>query len=196
MNFLAHLYLAGEEEHYRLGGLMGDFVKGPLPGALPDDLARGVMLHRRIDSYADAHPAFRRSRERMSPLRRRYGGILVDMFYDHLLARLWPRFHAAPLVDFAGEAYALLRRREASLPEGMVGVAKAMAAGDWLSSYAEMEAIALALARMGTRRLRVPNSLAGGEAELLADYAGFEADFLAFMADAVVFSAGVRTGRV
>ena len=45
MNFLAHLYLAGDRDAHRLGGLMGDFVKGPLPGTLPEDLAFGVLLH-------------------------------------------------------------------------------------------------------------------------------------------------------
>ena len=89
MNFLAHALLSGEAEADRVGGLMGDFVKGPLPAGLPPDLAAGVALHRAIDSFADRHPAFAASRARVSPGRRRVGGILVDLFYDHLLARDW-----------------------------------------------------------------------------------------------------------
>jgi len=196
MNFLAHLYLAGDSEPHRLGGLMGDFVKGPLPGALPADLAAGVMLHRRIDSYADRHPAFQRSRARMSAVRRRYGGILVDMFYDHFLARLWTQFHPQPLPDYVRDAYTLLQKNESRLPAQMVPVARAMAAGDWLASYAQTEAIALALDRMALRRLRTPNTLAGGVAELLGDYAGFEADFVEFISDAQHFSAAfLATGE-
>ncbi|HEY6896802.1 MAG TPA: ACP phosphodiesterase [Rhodocyclaceae bacterium] len=190
MNFLAHLLLAGPAEADRLGALMGDFVKGPLPGTLPPDIAAGVRLHRSIDSFADAHPAFRRSRERMSQERRRYGGILVDMFYDHLLARHWPRFHPQPLNEFAQDAYALLRRHHALLPEKLAAIAPAMAAHDWLTSYAEIESLTTALTRM-SKRLRRENSLAGGEVELAADYAGFELDCLEFLPEAMRFCASV-----
>jgi acyl carrier protein phosphodiesterase len=192
MNFLAHLYLAGDQDAHRLGGLMGDFVKGPLPGSLPDDLAFGVFLHRRIDSFADAHEAFRRSRARVAPSRRRYAGVLVDMFYDHLLARHWDDFHPEPLADYAVRAYGLLRSREAELPAAMVPVARAMAQGDWLSGYADLSVMAFALHRMGERLLRIPNPLSGGEEEFLRDAAGFEADFREF----VVAAKGMVAGEI
>jgi acyl carrier protein phosphodiesterase len=194
MNFLAHLLLAGPAEADRLGALMGDFVKGPLPGTLPPDIAAGVRLHRSIDSFADVHPAFRRSRERMSKERRRYAGILVDMFYDHLLARHWLRFHPQPLSEFAQDAYAMLRRHHALLPERLAAITPAMAAHDWLTSYAEMESLTTALVRMA-QRLRRENSLAGGETELTADYAGFEGDFAAFIGDVLRFCQAEREAR-
>jgi len=87
MNFLAHAVLAGDDPALIVGGVVGDWIKGLLPGALPADLAHGVALHRAIDSHAETHPAFQRSRNRVSPARRRYAGILVDIYYDHLLAR-------------------------------------------------------------------------------------------------------------
>lgn len=90
MNFLAHTVLAGIDEADRIGGLLGDFIKGPLPAGLPPALASGVALHRAIDGYADRHPAFLASRARISSRRRRVAGVLVDLFYDHLLARDWP----------------------------------------------------------------------------------------------------------
>ncbi len=74
MNFLAHAVLAGDDPALIVGGVVGDWIKGPLPGALPADLARGVALHRAIDSHAETHPAFQRSRNRVSPARRRYAG--------------------------------------------------------------------------------------------------------------------------
>ena len=78
MNFLAHALLAGSDPALIVGGVAGDWVKGALPAGLPDDLARGVALHRAIDSYAELHPAFKQSRARVSPGRRRYSGVLVD----------------------------------------------------------------------------------------------------------------------
>ena len=86
MNFLAHALLAGETPALIVGGVVGDWVKGVLPGALPAHLAQGVALHRAIDVFAETHPAFCASRARMSLARRRYAGVLVDIFYDLLLA--------------------------------------------------------------------------------------------------------------
>ena len=82
MNFLAHALLAGESPALVVGGVVGDWIKGPLPAGLPEDLARGVALHRAIDSFAETHPAFCASRARMSPARRRYAGVLVDICWD------------------------------------------------------------------------------------------------------------------
>lgn len=194
MNFLAHLLLAGEAEADRLGAVMGDFVKGPLPGRLPADLAAGVALHRSVDSFADAHAAFRCSRSRMSTERRRYSGILVDMFYDHLLARHWSRFHAQPLTEFAQEAYRLLRINTPRLPAGLASIVPYMEANDWLASYAEIGAIGIALERM-SRRLQRENPLGGGVVELEQRYAAFETDFFAFLPEAMAFTAGLRDQR-
>lgn len=197
MNYLAHLVLAGDDPADRLGGLAGDFVKGTLPGSLPADLAAGVSLHRAIDRYADAHPAFRRSRGRVSMLRRRYAGVMVDMFYDHFLAVHWARYRDEPLRAYAytREVYALVARRAGELPASFVEVAPRMAAQDWLAGYGDPLVIATALDRMSQFRIRRDNPLAGGGRELLDSYAGFEADFLDFFPDAQHFTARLRTGR-
>ncbi|NMG34003.1 DUF479 domain-containing protein [Azoarcus sp. TTM-91] len=200
MNFLAHAYLAGPADADRVGGVIGDFVKGrldPPPAGYSAELLAGVALHRRIDSYADAHPAFRRSRERVSPARRRVAGIMVDMFYDHFLALRWPSFSAQPLEAFAADSYRLLNEQTAGLPLPPVffGMLRHMVAEDWFSAYRQPARIARALDGMAEHRLRQPNPLAGAGEELLAHYAGFEADCLAFLADAAVFTAGLRTAR-
>lgn len=214
MNYLAHAVLAGPDPLLRLGGLMGDFVKGPLPpgtagiaGAapLPERLILGLRLHRAIDAYAETHPAFRASRARVSAERRRVAGIMVDLFYDHFLARDWAAWPAAPgfsafaanvdvtpagsgLAAYCAATYALFDAHAALLPPRLAEVAPLMAAHDWLGSYAEAATIALALDRMAARRFSRPTPLAGGGAELLMDYDGFAADFRAFFADALEFA--------
>lgn len=214
MNYLAHAVLAGPDPLLRLGGLMGDFVKGPLPpgtagiaGAapLPERLVLGLRLHRAIDAYAETHPAFRASRARVSPERRRVAGIMVDLFYDHFLARGWAAWPAAPgfasfghnidvapagndLAAYCAATYALFDAHAALLPPRLAEVAPLMAAHDWLGSYAETATIALALDRMAARRFSRPTPLTGGGAELLADYEGYAADFRAFFADALDFA--------
>ncbi len=194
MNFLAHAYLAGDSADDRVGGMMGDFVKGHLPGALPEALAAGVRLHRRIDVFADAHPAFRRSRARISAARRRYAGVIVDMYYDHFLAAHWAQFHPQPLEQFAAETYALLAERAPLLPPRLVAILPRMRGDDWLSAYRSADAVALALDRMASR-LRRDNPLGGAGDELYRDRAGFEADFFDFIAAASAFAARHRAER-
>lgn len=195
MNYLAHAFLAGPLATDRIGGVIGDFVKGPLPAGLDDALAAGVALHRRIDSFADGHPAFRRSRARISAARRRVSGVMVDMFYDHLLAVHWAHFSARPLEDFTAETYRLIAARSEPLPDAFGPVFARMAAQDWLASYRDAATVSLALDRMARYRLRQPNALAGAGEELNHALAGFEADFFEFLPDALAFAAQEQARR-
>lgn len=192
MNFLAHALLAGAAPADRLGAVLGDFVKGPLPAGLPSDVAAGVALHRRIDSFADAHPAFRRSRARVSRRRQRYGGIMVDMFYDHLLARHWAIFCDEPLEAFSARLYALLDAHPHLLPERLARVLVFMKQDNWLASYRDSAQVGLALDRLSRHRLSQPNPLAGAVEELERDYAGFESDFHDFLPAALRHVAELR----
>lgn len=186
MNFLAHALLAGDEPALIVGGVVGDWIKGTLPGALPADLARGVALHRAIDAHAETHPAFCLSRTRISSPRRRYAGVLVDMYYDHLLAREWTQHHVQPLSGFCQDIYRHIEQRMSDLPEESHPALRMMAREDWLSSYARVEGVADVLARM-SHRARQPNPLSGGMSEFLENAAGFEQDFHVWLADARAF---------
>lgn len=186
MNFLAHALLAGDDPALIVGGVAGDWIKGILPGALPDDLARGVALHRAIDSFAESHSAFCLSRTRVSAIRRRYAGILVDVFYDHLLASNWSDIHHLPLDKYCDSIYRLINDRMIDLPVSSHLALKMMAKEDWLNSYANIEGIADVLARM-SRRARQPNPLDNGEQEFLADIDGFTRDFHIWLKDAREF---------
>ncbi|HEX6827655.1 MAG TPA: ACP phosphodiesterase [Burkholderiales bacterium] len=195
MNFLAHAFLAGADPADRLGGILGDFVKGPLPAGLPAAVADGVALHRRIDSYADGHPAFRASRARVSAERRRYAGIMIDLFYDHFLALHWDEFSPEPLADFTAGTYALLARHSGLLPPRLAQIFPHMRREDWLGSYRALPSVAEALDNMSRHRLRRPNPLAGAAQELEDGYEGYEGDFRVFIRDAQRFAAAHRAQR-
>ena len=194
MNFLAHALLAGESPALVVGGVVGDWIKGPLPAGLPEDLARGVALHRAIDTFAETHPAFCASRARMSAGRRRYAGVLVDIFYDHLLARDWARYRADELGGYCAVVYRQIADRRHHLPASAHHALELMAREDWLQSYGGLEGIADVLARM-SRRARQPNPLAGGEADFVAAAEGFERDFRDWLPDAQHFVADWLTAR-
>ncbi len=171
-----------------VGGVLGDFFKGPLPGALPHALAQGVRLHRAIDVYTDQHPCFITSRHRISPSRRRYGGIMIDLFYDHFLARQWHRYSPRPLPDYTRAFYGCTSAFTPWLPADLQSMLERMRRHDWLGSYRESAAIGCALDNIAQHRIRRENPLLGAGEELLAHYDAFEADFLAFFPDLIGFA--------
>jgi acyl carrier protein phosphodiesterase len=187
MNFLAHAFLAGPDPEAVLGSLMGDFVKGPLRGRFPPALERALAQHRAVDSFTDAHPVVRASRARVAPPHRRFAGIVVDMYYDHFLARDWDAFADEPLAGFTARVYAVLHAHQARLPERLRRIAPSMARLDWLGSYRHVEAVHAALDRMGERLRRGDALLGAGEA-LLPRYAALRADFHAFFPELVRYA--------
>jgi acyl carrier protein phosphodiesterase len=191
LNYLVHLFLAEPSPESLLGNLMGDFVKGRLGDEWPPAVRAGIERHRRIDRFAQTSPSFRRSKTRLDPALGHYRGILVDVFYDHFLARNWERHHAQPLPDFARHVYRLLAENLAALPPGLQTVAPRMIAGDWLVSYREVATVGRALERMSLR-LRRPNPLAAGAAELSRHYAGLAEDCERFLAEAQEFIRGTE----
>jgi acyl carrier protein phosphodiesterase len=192
MNYLAHLHLARVSNTSPVGNLLGDFVKGPVPDELDAALGLGVRLHRRIDFFTDSHLEHRDAVACFDPPWRRFGGILVDLLYDHWLSVHWSAFSAQPLEDFLAESYAaVLGSSLASGPDStdLPVALRRMAEQDWLSSYARIEGVHRALDGIG-RRLRRPLALSAGLGQLdCARWERMEAGFLRFYPAAMGFAA-------
>ena len=163
MNYLAHAWLARHSDDAILGGLLGDFVFGQ--SVLLDfrpSVRIEIVRHRRIDRYTDEHPAVVEARALFGSLRR-YAGVVLDVYFDHRLARDWPRWIDIPpescaLDDFTARVYRILREHRDELPPRLHAVAPRMAAHDWLGSYAQrgnvdhaVHGIATRLSRNGDR---------------------------------------------
>lgn len=187
MNHLAHVLLAGDDEWLRLGGLMGDFVHGAPDPALPPRLAAGIRLHRTIDTFTDNHPEVVAARAMFAPPYRRYAGILLDMWFDHCLARDFAQWCAVPLALFSAEVRALLHRHDALLPDGLRRFLVYMEARDLPAGYANREEIGRALGGIG-RRLRRTNPLDTALPVLVALEAPLQACFEAFFPDLQAFA--------
>lgn len=186
MNFLAHLYLSGNDPDILVGNFMGDFVKGRVDDGYPDPVRNGILLHRRIDSYTQNHPLFLRSRQRIGPGYRLYRGVLVDIFYDHFLAREWDSWSAEPLDSWLVRTRAIINLRRAELPEKLQSLVEVIF-DELLPSYREVTGIGRALARM-SRRITRPNPLAGAERELVTHYTELSEDFRSFLPDVTRFA--------
>ena len=183
MNYLVHLYLAGDNPELRLGGLMGDFVKGPLTQRYPPGILAGLRLHRHIDTLAAVSPHCRASRQRLQPRFGHTRAILVDIFYDHFLACHWQDFHPQPLAQFAAATYRLLADHRELLPPGLARIAPRMAEHNWLTSYRERAAVDIALTRIAARLTR-PTALGEGGSELDRCSRELLQDFRGFMVEA------------
>jgi len=183
MNYLAHAWLARHSDDAILGALLGDFVFGQ--SALedwPPAVRAEIVRHRRIDRYTDDHPAVVATRTRFGDLRR-YAGIVLDVYFDHCLARDWARWNATPLDAFDASllAPALAGGFADSLPLQIL--APRMAAHDWLGSYARRESVDAAVRGISTRLSRNGDQLAACLDRLRADEAHVQATFEVFFPD-------------
>ncbi|GFE61247.1 ACP phosphodiesterase [Geobacter sp. AOG2] len=179
MNFLFHLHLSGNDPDLLTGNFMGDFVKGRLGDVYPHGVATGIMLHRRIDSFAQQHPLFRRSCGRISPQYGLWRGVLVDLFYDHFLSAAWDEWGDASLEAYLSQARKMIEERREWLPERLQSLLPVIFE-DLIPSYCEIAGIGVALERM-SRRVKRDNPLAGGEQELIRSFAELREDFRCFM---------------
>ncbi|WP_392399817.1 ACP phosphodiesterase [Aeromonas salmonicida] len=155
MNYLAHLHLAAHTRSSLTGNLLGDFIKGPLPSALAPEFDEGIWLHRKIDAFTDAHPEHRAAVACFEAPWRRFGGILVDMLYDHWLSVYWSQFCAEPLPRFLQHSYEQLLADHLLLADGLPAALKRMAEQNWIASYRHKEGLGRALNGIG-HRLRRP----------------------------------------
>ena len=190
MNYLAHLHLGGPRPAQLLGSLYGDFVKGPLDGRFAAEIEAAIRLHRRIDAFTDSHPQVRAAVARFPAERRRYAGILLDLFFDHCLACDWDAYADEPLELFSARVYGVLAT-QAELPGRLALIAPRMAEQDWLGSYREFAVLERVLGNL-QRRLSRPAVLDGGLAELERLYRPLREDFRAFYPELIAFAADAR----
>jgi acyl carrier protein phosphodiesterase len=194
MNYLAHLHLGGQRPGQLLGSLYGDFVKGWLQGQFAPEVEAAIQLHRRIDVFTDRHPLVDIALGRFTETRRRYAGIVLDVFFDHCLARDWKLYAEQPLEVFTADVYRVLTH-ERQLPERLAKIAPHMVANDWLGSYQQFEVLEQVL-RGISRRLSRPEELAGAMQELRRLYEPLSEDFALFYPQLQDFAQSPQTSQI
>ena len=189
MNWLAHLRLSPEQPLLRIGNLAGDFVRGVDVSALHPEIQRGVALHRAIDNFVDTHAVFRRARTRFAEPFQRYGGVALDVFFDHYLARDWHRHgDGSELTQFVADVHAAMQQHRDLLPPELQRLHDRMAENSWLTMYGTVDGIERVLRAMA-RRGRRPSSLATITDELRRNYDAFESDFEELWPELLTFAA-------
>lgn len=186
MNILFHMHLSGDNPELLVGNFMGDFVKGPLGDDYHKHIRQGLVLHRKIDSFSQKDINFQTSRLRLSPHIRFYRGVLVDLFYDHFLAKQWDSRSDTPFPEYLSWARNIIEGYMAIMPTQLQEFVPIIF-NELLPSYKSIAGTEAALKRM-SRRARQPNPLAEGGAELTRHYEGLETDFERFIIVAQDFS--------
>ncbi|MDX1762593.1 MAG: ACP phosphodiesterase, partial [Christiangramia sp.] len=179
MNFLAHIYLSGENDQVKIGNFMADSIKGKKYLKYSEEIQKGIILHRAIDYYTDTHPIFKESTQRLFPKYGHYSGIIVDIFYDHFLAANWNNYSDTPLRIYTKEFYELLHENYQVLPAKVKNFLPYMERDNWLLSYAEIEGIRQVLTGMH-RRTAGKSDMHLATKELKEYYKEFENEFETF----------------
>ena len=179
MNFLAHCALSGDDDDLVVGGFLGDFIKGSVPGDLPERVGLGVRLHRRIDAFSAVEPNLKASAHRFGPELRRVAPVVVDLLADHFLARRFETFHGEPLDQFARRTYLLLGAHNHLFPPRAKRFHAAMSRHRVFQRYTELTTVARAMDNIA-RRLRMPDLVGQAMAVINADYDNLAEDFSSY----------------
>ena len=191
MNYLSHLFLSENNEESIIGNLLGDFVKGKLTDNFSAGILKGIKTHRKVDSYTDKHPVVRETRRLISDERKKYAGVLVDIFFDHFLSVYWDSYSDTDYEEFIDSTYFILLKYRDIYPETGKILIPRIVEKDWLRKYRSFDGLKLVFERM-TLRVKRQNPLVGSEAELLENYSAIEKNFELFFPDLIKYVEEIR----
>lgn len=191
MNYLAHVRLAGDEPQSVIGNFIGDMVKGRVGDEYPPGVRRGIMMHRRIDAWTDSHERTRECARLVSPPRRRWSRVMVDIFYDHLLVKNWDGYSDENLGDFLDRVYGVILGAKDVLPGAVFDAASAMVSSGWIERYATPEGLAAVFVGV-SKRIGRENPLAGAEEELFCNYDEMNRHFRAFFPEVLEYAGSLE----
>lgn len=179
MNFLAHIYLSGDDELVKIGNFMADGIRGKQFEKYPETIQKGILLHRAIDTYTDSHPIFRKSTKRLHQRYHHYAGVIVDIFYDHFLAKNWTTYADIALKLYVAEFYQSMHSHYDLLSEKAQNILPYMEKQNWLLNYQFIEGIQQILTQMD-RRTNNKSNMRFATEELTNYYTDFENEFTIF----------------
>ena len=151
MNFLAHIYLSGDNNLLKIGNFMADSIRGKRYLEYSDELRKGILLHRYIDTFTDAHPVYRKSKHRLHEKYGHYAGVIMDIVYDHFLAKNWNTYFNENLEVYAENFYALMQKNFDILTPKTQNLLPYMIDQNWLVQYASLEGLEIILFQMDYR---------------------------------------------
>lgn len=187
MNFLAHLYLSGNDTNIIIGNFIADHIKGNKFKHLPLSIQKGIRLHREIDTFTDTHPVVKKSMHRLNERYGHYDGVIIDIFYDHFLAKNWTNYSTIPFDKYVQSIYTLLQDNLPLLPKKTVEMLPYMIQYNWLYNYQYLKGIKTVLVGMN-KRTNGKSKMHLAIEDLKIHYNDFEKDFSLFFEDIRLFT--------
>jgi len=187
MNFLAHIYLSFDDDMITLGNFFADHIRGNKFKHFPLQIQRGILLHREIDTFTDSHPIAKQSSKRLHKNYSHYSRVIVDIYYDHFLAKHWSDYSEVSLKEYVENFYQLLEKHYELLPVATQRIMPYMVADNWLFHYANLEGISRVLNGMN-RRTNNRSKMNFAIKDLQENYNDFENEFRLFFAELITFS--------
>lgn len=187
MNFLAHIYLSFDDPEITLGNFFADHIRGNKFKHFPNRIQKGILLHREIDTFTDAHPIAKQSSKRLHKNYHHYSRVIVDIYYDHFLAKNWSNYSNTPLTDYVENFYDLLGDNYHILPIATKRMMPYMISDNWLLSYSNLEGIERVLNGMN-RRTKNKSKMNFAIIDLQDHYIEFENEFTTFFEELITFS--------
>ncbi|WP_435313356.1 ACP phosphodiesterase [Cellulophaga fucicola] len=187
MNFLAHIYLSFDNDEITIGNFIADSIRGNKFKHLPKNIQKGITLHRHIDTFTDAHKTVRKSTKKLHENYGHYSGVIVDIFYDHFLAKNWSTYSDTPLDVFVDNFYDLLEDNFPILPDNTKHMMPYMIADNWILSYASLAGISKVLDGMN-RRTKNKSKMNFAIIDLKEHYDEFEKEFTSFFEELTTFA--------
>jgi acyl carrier protein phosphodiesterase len=187
MNFLAHIHLSGTNEQIKIGNFMADGIRGKQFLNFPVEIQKGILLHRAIDTFTDAHPLFRKSTKKLHSRYHHYAGVIVDLYYDHFLAKKWSEYNDEKLEDYVARFYQTLVAHSEILTAKTQHLLPYMIEQNWLVSYQSISGLEHILKQMDNRTKNQSKMQYASE-ELIVNYDAFEEEFSLFYEELQEFS--------
>jgi len=187
MNFLAHLYLSQNDTNIMIGNFIADHIRGNKYEEFSKEIQQGIFLHREIDTFTDAHKVVRKSKRRLHKRYRHYDGVIIDIFFDHFLAKNWANYSAIPLDVYTNSINNLFDKISPELPIKSQQFIKYMIEYNILFNYQFEEGIEKVLNGMNHRtKGKSQMNLAIEDLQIL--HKEFEEDFTVFYKDLLYFT--------
>ncbi|MET3731810.1 acyl carrier protein phosphodiesterase [Moheibacter stercoris] len=184
MNYLAHQFLSFQNADLQLGNLYGEIVRGKDFENFTGDLRKGILLHRSIDTFTDAHEIVKKSSKKFHDKYGKYAPIIVDVVYDYYLIKNWHRFTDLDFEEFTENAYQLFRMHFDEFPPKLQYIMKHLLDYDWFHNYQSLEGIGKTLNGI-SQRSKFQNNIGSSVKEIEENYEELDQEFQAFFPELI-----------
>lgn len=158
MNLVAHQFLSFNQIDLQKGNLLGEVIHGKKYLLYPDDIAKGILLHRFIDSFTDVHPLVKSATSIFHKTHGKFSPVIVDVVFDYFLIKNWSSFSDESFIEFKKYCYFIFKETLDEFPLELQYMLAHLLQHDWFHRYQSLDGIQTTLRELGSRT-SFPNNM-------------------------------------